>query len=71
MRRFRESAFRKGDSVKLKDRYADALCQSPKNRVNWRDRVGTVARCGALYVGVRWPGRTSVDQIPIQGVEKA
>ena len=71
MKKLCNLAFRKGDAVKLKDRYAEALCQSPKSKINWRDRRGIVARCGDNYVDVVWPGRRSFDQIPVNGVEKS
>lgn len=65
-----QKAFQRGAVVKLTDRYAAALCSSPKNRIDWMTRRGIVKSCGKHDVGISWPGRASLDQVPIKAVEQ-
>lgn len=76
--------FKHGDRVRLKPRLAAAKNGgfSPTGQrkiVNWLTRQGTVAngkdsrkahRATGKYVQVIWDGTTSMDQWPIDAVEK-
>jgi hypothetical protein len=69
------NGLRRGDRVKLTDRYANVLMnddRGPKSRgVDWRARRGTVWRLNANDVYIIWDGRTSWDLLPHKAVEKA
>ena len=68
----RHTEFKRGERVKLKDRYALSLMDSNSNRsVNWLNRRGTVNHCNKSAVLITWDGRHSFDNVPIQGVERA
>jgi hypothetical protein len=63
--------FPDGARVKLTDRYAQALCKAKKNKIDWLTRRGVVGWCGKDAVAIAWPGRQSLDMIPIKAVELA
>lgn len=61
--------FPDGAVVKLTSRYAEALCKSKKNKIDWHSRRGVVGWCGKNSVAIAWPGRQSLDQLPFKAVE--
>lgn len=61
---------KKGDVVKLNDRFAAALMALPKNRTDWKSRSGTVSQISKdrQDIGVMWTGRSSPERLPIKAV---
>ena len=63
--------FKKGDPVKLTDRYAKTLNTAVQaKRVDWRHRRGIVKACNETQVTIMWPGRRSPDYVQVNGVER-
>jgi len=62
--------FRKGEPVKLTDKYARALNMSPKTRVNWLVRRGVVKWSNSDTVSIIWDGTKAQQQVPSRGVER-
>jgi hypothetical protein len=60
----------RGDAVRLTERFAAALCRSPKARVDWKARRGIVAWTNRSIVAVAWGGRKSIDPLPHAAVRK-
>lgn len=63
-------SFKKGDRVKLTDRYAIVLSKAKGNPRNWVGRRGSVFDCNRDHVSIVWDGRKSIDNVPHKGVER-
>lgn len=60
-----------GQQVQLKRPYAKAIMGKRPNPMNWLDRRGIVDHTKGPWVYVKWDGRKSLEQVPIEAVEKA
>jgi hypothetical protein len=64
-----------GDRVRLTERAAHSVNNGlsgtrRQTRVDWHAREGVVYRGNATAVLVKWDGRASLDQWPVQALEK-
>ena len=64
-----------GDRVRLTDRAAQSANNGfygmrRSNPIDWRRREGTIFRGNSAIVQVKWDDRTSLDQWPVQALEK-
>jgi len=64
-----QRAFARGERVKLAENYARALML--KRSMDWLQRRGTVRYCSPATVYILWDGRTTMDTVPVRGVERA
>jgi hypothetical protein len=63
---------KQGDRVKLTVRVAAAFNNNKRpGRLDWEDRRGVLERISANKVNalVRWDGRKTPDEVPINGIE--
>jgi hypothetical protein len=63
---------KQGDRVKLTARVAAAFNNNKRpGRLDWADRRGVLERISAnkVHAVVRWDGRKTPDEVPINGIE--
>lgn len=62
--------YRPGDPIKLMDKFADALMRNPHNHVDWRSRRGTIDHVNSYQAAVCWPGRKTIEWLPLKAIER-